>query len=269
MALENLDTSLVDFNFMVYALRVNELTQAITGTSQPQITQTSLKRIHLPLPPLEEQRRIARILDAAEGLRAKRQQALAKLDDLAQFIFHDMFGNPVSNLKRFDRTTLGDLIKLRSGQNLPAKKMESGPYLVYGGNGVNGTHNQYMFDIEKIVIGRVGVYCGCLYFSKPKSWITDNALYVHSMSSRLHSLYLFAALEHANLNQYASQAAQPLISGSRIYPVEILVPPLEDQLRFSNIVREIREHSETLTTQASLLDTLFASLQQRAFRGEL
>lgn len=269
MALEDLDTSRVDFNFIVHALRADGLRDAITGTSQPQITQTSLKRIHLPLPPLKEQWRIARVLDVAEALGVKRQQALAKLDNLTQALFIDMFGDPAQNPKRFDKAALGDLIKLKSGQNLPAKDMHPGPHLVYGGNGVSGTHDQYMFEKRQIVIGRVGVYCGCVHISEPQSWITDNALYVRSMSSRLRPRYLVAALEQAKLNQYASQAAQPLISGSRVYPVEILVPNKTDQIAFEQRIRAVEALRELLDRDSKSLDILFASLQQRAFRGEL
>ncbi len=237
--------------------------------NQATFSQDRLVQMQIPLPPIEEQRRIAAVLDAADALRAKRRQALAKLDSLTQAIFIEMFGDPVRNPKRLDKTQLGDLIKLKSGQNLPAKDMQPGPHLVYGGNGVSGTHDQYMFDERQIVIGRVGVYCGCVHISEPQSWITDNALYVRWMSSRLRPRFLVGALELANLNQYASQAAQPLISGSRVYPVEILVPDMTDQIAFEERVRAEEALRELLDRDSMSLDALFASLQQRAFRGEL
>ena len=56
--------------------------------------------------------------------------------------------------------------------------MIDGEYLVYGGNGINGTHNEYMLNDPTIVIGRVGEYCGSIHITKPKSWITDNGLYI-------------------------------------------------------------------------------------------
>jgi len=70
------------------------------------------------------------------------------------------------------------LIKLKSGEFLPATEMaETGTFRVFGGNGINGYHDQYMFEGRQIIIGRVGVYCGCVHVSPPRSWVTDNALY--------------------------------------------------------------------------------------------
>ena len=146
--------------------------------------------------------------------------------------------------------------------------MQPGPYLVYGANGVTGTHNEYMFEESKIVIGRVGS-CGSVHVSEPRSWITDNALYVSQFSPRLRSTYLAAALKFVNLNRFASQAVQPLISGGRVYPVEIPLPLLDTQQLFEQKAMAIEGHQIRIEQAATILDDLFASLQQRAFRGEL
>jgi len=225
--------------------------------------------LEIPLPPIEEQRRIASILDAADALRTKRRQALAKLDTLTQAIFIDMFGDPIANPRNLPVYSLGDLIKLRSGSGLTAKDMKPGPYLVYGGNGVSGAHDQFMFEEPQIVIGRVGVYCGCVHVTEPLSWITDNALYVYQIKANLNRAYLAAALREANLNQFANQAAQPLISGSRVYPVTILLPSLEEQIRFEDAMQAAGAAMRKLSVSDESVEALFASLQHRAFRGEL
>ena len=248
---------------------IEYLVQRATGASYPAVSDKIVRAAPIPLPPIEEQRRIAAVLDAAEALRAKRRQALAKLDSLTRSIFFDMFGDPKLKSKQLGFVPLGDLLKLKSGQGLSAKAMRPGLHLVYGGNGVSGTHSEYMFEESKVVIGRVGVYCGCVHVSKPRSWITDNALYVSWMSPHLSTTFLAAALELVNLNRFASQAAQPLISGGRIYPVAIPVPPLDAQQVFEQKVRAIADHRSRLEEGSAKLNDLFASLQQRAFRGEL
>ena len=104
-------------------------------------------RLAVPLPPLLEQRRIAAILDKTDALRAKRRAALAYFDTLTQSLFLDMFGDPA-----MCKLPLGNLIKLKSGRFLPAKEMvDSGPYSVLGGNGINGFHDRYMFEDSQIV----------------------------------------------------------------------------------------------------------------------
>lgn len=240
------------------------------GINLPRLSPSLLATFEIPLPPLTEQKRIAAILDAADALRAKRRTALAKLDQLAQSIFIEMFGDPNFNQRKLPKIPLGELIKVKSGENLVAAEMASGgQYPVYGGNGINGYHDAFMFEERKVCIGRVGVYCGVVHLTEPNAWITDNALYVSDISDRLHRDYLLAALRLANLNQYAGRAAQPLVSGSRIYPVEVLVPPIQHQVAFSAVVTSTVSVRNKIAQASERLVTLFSSLQYRAFKGEL
>ena len=85
------------------------------GTAQPFVKMGASKSIPVLLPPIEEQRQIAAVLDAADALRAKRCQALAKLDSLTQAVFHDMFGDPVHNRKGWRMASLTELGNLDRG----------------------------------------------------------------------------------------------------------------------------------------------------------
>jgi type I restriction enzyme S subunit len=250
-----------------YRRRVSALA---AGANINNLRNEHLDGMLIPLPPLPEQKHIADILDKADALRAKRRAALAQLDTLAQSIFLNMFGDPSTNPKGIHRQPLGELIKLKSGDFLPAAAMaESGTYPVLGGNGISGFHDQYKFEEPQIVIGRVGAYCGCVHVSPAKSWITDNALYVSERHPDLLFDYLVHALTHAHLNQYASQFGQPLVSGSRIYPVHVLVPPKSAQQEFVSRAAGVRDLKRTQEMSQNQFDALFASLQHRAFRGEL
>jgi type I restriction enzyme S subunit len=73
----------------------------------------------MPLPSLEDQRRIADVLDRAEALRAKRRAALAQLDTLTQALFHDLFGDPATNPKGWPWRTVGEMFEVRGGKRLP------------------------------------------------------------------------------------------------------------------------------------------------------
>lgn len=266
------DVTVADTRYVYRALeaKVPELIGQASGGAQPNISQEKIRKLRIPLPPLDEQKRIAAILDKADALRRKRRQALALLESLTQSIFLEMFGDPVSNPKGIHKTTLGELIRVKSGNGLTSAEMDdSGEHPVYGGNGINGYHSEYMFDEPQIVIGRVGVYCGAVHITKPMSWVTDNALYVAERRNDLIITYLAVALRMANLNQYAGRAAQPLVSGSRIYPVEVLVPDTMLQLKFEEDLYSISRRSEQLTRSMIGLNSLFASLQHRAFTGQL
>ena len=240
------------------------------SVNQSSFNISSFKKLQVPLPPLAEQKRIAGILDAADALRAKRREALAQLDTLLQSTFLDMFGDPVTNPMGWERKPLGEVIRVKSGDGLVSKDIApDGKYPVYGGNGINGYHDSFMFEKPRIVLGRVGVYCGTVHLTRARAWVTDNALYVHTFIQPVDTTYLVAALKMANLNQYAGRSAQPLISGNRIYPVEILIPPVDLQHRFATIVESVEQQKASQRAHLAELDTLFASLQSRAFRGDL
>lgn len=223
----------------------------------------TLLDIAINLPPLDEQRRIAAILDQADAVRAKRRRVLAHLDLLDDAVFRTV-SSTVSN-----RQPIGALLSFRSGSFLPAKSQESGGVRVYGGNGITGYHSRFLFEDSKVVIGRVGAYCGVVHVTTPRSWITDNALYVHAVHADLKTEYLAAALTAANLNQYASQSGQPLISAGRIAAVEIPVPTAEQQNAFVANTRAIARQRDRVQSALAAESEMFMSLQSRAFRGDL
>ncbi len=229
-----------------------------------------LKRIYVPLPPLPEQKRIAAILDKADAIRRKRKESIKLADTFLRSVFLDMFGDPVTNPKGWPQKSLKQLIELKSGDFLPAKAMDKdGQYSVYGGNGINGVHSKYMFKNPKVIIGRVGAYCGVIHLIKPKSWVTDNALVVSKMDASIKLRYLEWMLRIANLNQYASKSGQPLISGGRLYPVEIVVPDIDQQNIFERIVEGYQQVYLNFESMVDAKERFFGSLLHRAFNGKV
>ena len=269
-AMAAIPTRRVESRYLYHFLRTVDFYGLASATTVPALRKSELERLPVPLPALAEQKRIAGILDAVDALRAKRREALAQLDTLIQSTFLDMFGDPVTNPMGWERKPLGEVIRVRSGDGLVSKDMvPDGRYPVYGGNGISGYHDSFMFEEPRIVLGRVGVYCGAVHLTRPRAWVTDNALYVHTFIQPVDTIYVVTALKMANLNQYAGRSAQPLISGNRIYPVEILIPPLDLQHRFAAIVASVEQQRARQRAHLAELDTLFASVQSRAFRGDL
>src|SRR5690606_17668552 len=146
-------TDEVDSKYLAYFFKSPQywfqITAMAEGAAQPGVNSSKLKELEIPLPPLPEQKRIAAILDKADAIRP---------------VFLDMFGDPVTNPKGWEVKPIGDVLKLSSGNGLSAKDMDSsGSYPVYGGNGINGYHSEYMFKEPQLVIGRVGAYCGVVH----------------------------------------------------------------------------------------------------------
>ena len=258
----------VDREYLAHLLRRKEtvafVMSSVTGSRMPRADMNALMSMPVPLPPLDEQRRIVDILNRAARIETLRRLAAERLREFVPTLFVQMFGDPVLNTKGLPTVALGDLIKVSSGIGLAAKSMDpTGKYPVYGGNGINGYHSEYMFDAPQVVIGRVGVYCGAVHYTEPKSWVTDNALYIKDYRRPVDKTYLQWALSSANLNQYAGRAAQPLISGGRIYPVEIIYPDSGAQATFSSLVHRQERLLASFSMALQGAKDLFSALAQR------
>lgn len=130
----------------------------------------------------------------------------------------------------WSKRKLSEVLKLKSGDGLTAKKMIDGPYPVYGGNGVAGYHNDFNHDSPQVIIGRVGALCGNARFIEESFWLTDNAFKVSEGIEHFDEQFLVYLLNHLNLRQYARQAAQPVVSNSSLKDVSLVYPhSLEEQ----------------------------------------
>lgn len=146
---------------------------------------------------------------------------------------------------------LGDLIHVSSGNFLPRHKMIDGEIPVYGGNGVTGYHNSYNVDNQTIVIGRVGFYCGSIHLTPNKAWVTDNAFITYYPERYIDQALLVWLLRATNLQTNTSSTAQPVISGGKIYPLMIQLPPLKEQRRIVAKVDQLMALCDEMETKLS------------------
>ncbi|MBM4158536.1 MAG: hypothetical protein FJ216_07130 [Ignavibacteria bacterium] len=169
---------------------------------------------------------------------------------------------------------LGNFLKVSSGKGLTSSKMKvNGKYPVYGGNGISGHHNKYMYNESKLIIGRVGAKCGVVHITKPKSWITDNALVCEFNLNSYNMKFLYYLFSNLNLNKLSVSTAQPVISGAKLYKVVTHIPNLLEQ---QIIVEEIESRlsvcdkiEETVKTALTQAEFLKQSILKQAFEGKL
>lgn len=169
---------------------------------------------------------------------------------------------------------LGHVISVKSGDGLTAKEMnEGGNVPVYGGNGINGYHDIGNVVEPTVVIGRVGFYCGAVHLTEPAAWVTDNALIVSFSEIILNKSFVFLLLKSTNLREDAASSAQPVISGAKIYPIELKIPPIEEQTEIVRRVETLFTHADKIEQQAQAglarVNQLTQSILAKAFRGEL
>ena len=294
MALDDLDVSRVNMNYLIYALRGGDFSAVITGMAQPQITGQSLSRLEIPLPPLAEQKRIAGILDAADALRAKRRAALAQLDSLTQSLFLDLFGDPVSNPMGWEQSELGDLVatddRINYGVVQPGDEHPGGKPLIRVGDFVGGELDlsgikfispeidaQYersrLLGTELLVscVGSIGTVCRVP--AEAKGHNIARAVARVPLGSKVEREFMLFCLRSAGVqNYFASETrtvSQPTLNIGLIKTATVTVPPLSLQRRFAAMVESIERQKTRHRAHLAELDALFASLQHHAFRGEL
>lgn len=150
---------------------------------------------------------------------------------------------------------LGGVIYIQSGDGLTSANMKEGDIPVYGGNGVNGYHDAFNITEPTIVIGRVGYYCGSVHVTPERAWVTDNAFITKFCSREIFLEFLALLLRSTNLKENENATAQPVISGSKIYPIIIGMPPLAEQQRIVAKVNELMALCDELEAQLATTNT--------------
>ena len=160
-----------------------------------------------------------------------------------------------------------------SGKGLTKKELKPGPYLVYGGNGINGYHFEYIVDRPTIVIGRVGANCGNVFITQEKSWITDNAIFANSIPNECFLDYFKLVYLYANLNKRAGGSGQPFVNQTILNEVAIRLPPLDEQ---KNIILEVERCLSVCDEIERIVDLNITrsertrqSILKKAFSGKL
>ena len=142
---------------------------------------------------------------------------------------------------------LGSIINIKSGDGLTSNQMAiNGTIPVYGGNGIAGYHDKANIFEKSIVIGRVGFYCGCVHLTQEKAWITDNAFIVTYPKINISQDFLILILNIVNQNKSDNGTAQPVISGKKIYPMLVPIPPLNEQKRIIDKITKLYETIKNL-----------------------
>lgn len=249
-------------------------------------------RLLIPLPPLEEQKKIADILDRAEALRAKRRSAIAQIDELNQAIFFDLFGDPVKNPKGWSKRPFGEICVSRLGKMLDQKQQTGKhlrPYLR------NANVQWFHFDLTEVFEmdfneaareefrlkdgdlliceggepGRAAIWKGDLaecYYQKALHCARP---YKDLANSEYLAWLLWFLSSRGGLGDHVTAATIAHLTGEKLKAMKIPLPPLDLQKEFAHRIEATEKLKAAHKASLAKLDELFSSLQYRAFRGEL
>ena len=264
-------TEEINVRFLKYFFGKNNFRHS--GTSIPQLTVPMIKDKLVPIPPLSEQQLIVEILDTAFAkIDTVKQNAERNLQN-AKELFNTALSSYLTPKATWREDKLANCFKLTSGEYLSSKMMIEGQYLVYGGNGITGTHNKFNLSGLNIIIGRVGALCGNVRCIKENIWLTDNAFKITDIKYDFDLYFLTYQLNFIGLGKYARQTAQPVISNSSLKNISINIPPLSEQQQIVSKLDALSAKCKEL--ENNYLQTindcveLKKAILAKAFNGEL
>ena len=281
-----------DYLYLVLSSKIfqNILQQQMKGGIQKHLGHKTIARQHIPLPPLKEQKRIAAILDKADNLRRKRQQAIQLADEFLRAVFLDMFGDPVANPKGWLKVILGDLLHFaKDGPHVSPEYSDIGvPFLStrhIRPSGVIWEDLKYITlaeaeihwkkcepkygDILYTKGGTTGIACQVDFNKKFAVWV--HVALLRPQQEKVNFVWLTHMLNskycYLQSQKYTRGATNKDLGLKRMVDIKMYIPPLEEQIKFVIIKDKLMG---LISSSNDFKDEkLFESLSQKAFSGEL
>lgn len=291
----------VDTNYLYYFLKSkkNDFVRDGVGGAQPNISATYLKAVDFPLPPLETQKKIAAVLEKADQMRKDCQQMEQELNSLAQSVFIDMFGDPVTNPKGWDKRHLLELVADKDdikcgpfGTQLGKSEFTTEGVPLWGIKHVNSGFEkptvEYVSHEKALDLKAYSIVCGDIVMTR-KGNVGNCYIYpdnlqsgiMHSdllrirpcnstvSASFLQKQFMYSKDVEGQLKLISQGAIMAGINVTKLKSLTLLSPPLEEQKKYEKFLSEVETNKITLAHKLSESNNMFNALMQKAFKGEL
>jgi type I restriction enzyme S subunit len=268
--------------------------------AQAGFNKTDLEKFKIPLPPLDDQKRIAHLLGKVEGLIARRKQHLQQLDDLLRSVFLEMFGDPVRNEKGWEKKTFSTLLsEIESGKSPKCEARQASPE-EWGVLKLGAVTSCIFKESESKALPddvqpqtRDEVRAGDLLFSRKNTYeLVAACVYVFETRPRLlmpDLIFRFVFKDDAKINPIfiwkllisdsqrkkiqslagGAAGSMPNISKANLKQVLLPIPPINLQNQFAVIVKKVEALKSRYQQSLADLEHLYGALSQTAFKGEL
>ena len=248
-----------------------ELKKKATGISVLGISKSNLLNLKIKLPPLDEQEKIAEILstwDEAINLtinliESKKQFKKAIMQNLltAKIRFPQF-------KDEWEKVKLKEISEVYQPQTISQRELTDSGFDVYGANGIIGKYGRYNHEFEQVVVGCRG-NCGAVNFTKPKSWITGNAMVINlDNSTKSIKTFIYYLLSNTNFQYLISGSGQPQITSDIRYH-EIKLPNLDEQQKIAEVLTACDDEINLLNLKLENLKKQKQGLMQKLLSGKV
>ena len=269
------DASVLNKDYLAAFLRSDSfVTWAVSktaGAKMPRLGTKDLMNAEIPVPSIEQQKKIAEKFKKLEQLISLRKQQLAKLDELVKARFVEMFGDPVSNPMGWKRVRFDSISENLDSKRVPVTESDrkDGVYPYYGASGIVDWINDYIFDEDILLVSEDGA--NLLMRSTPiafsvsgKSWVNNHAHVVrfHDFATQKFIEVYFSLID---ISEYITGTAQPKLNQAKLNTMLFCWPPPSLQKQFAAFVERVDQQKQTVQQSLEKLELMKKALMQEYF----
>ena len=281
---ENINTKYISYLFKADILKRQYLGES-TGTAQVALTIAKLNNLLVPISSIDIQNKIVEILDKAQELIDKRKEQIESLDELVKSKFIEMFGDPISNPKGWNREKMNDVAPVVNYKgdfneekiwllNLDMVESNTGKIIDYNYVMKNEIGSStYTFDTTNVLYSKLRPYLNKVVIPNSIGYATSEMVPLQPLNSKINRYYLTYMLRNKSFVDYISEkvagAKMPRVSMNDFRNFEVPIPPIELQNQFVDFVKQVDKLKVRMEKSLKELDDNFNSLMKRAFNNEL
>ncbi len=287
MCLDDLSSEF-DKKYLFYFLTKRGFDDVISGSAQPQITRTGLKKVKVPFVPFKIQQQIVEILDEADAVRKKREKTIEKLSELKNAIYYEMFGDPIKNSKNIKTRLIRDIATVVRGSS-PRPKGDPAYYngpvprlmvedLTRDGlyvhaevdsltkEGAKKSRPMKKNEVVIVVSGNVGITA----ILQEDCCIHDGFVGLRDLNHNVLPEYLAITLNNMTETHEKRKAGAIFknLTTTQIKNMEVPLPSLEAQGKFTERLNIVKDTSDNIINSQERMSDLFNQLLKKSFKGE-
>ena len=251
-------------DYIEYCLRHIKPNTLVKDEAYPSISLQDISNLQIPLPPLEEQKHIAAVLDKCTEVIAKHKLMLEKYDTLVKSQFVEMFGDIIQNTKNWDTREWNEVLNIVNGKNQKAVECKDGKYAICGSGGEIGRASDFLVTENSVIIGRKG------NINKPilmreKFWNVDTAFGLVPFTDKVNVEFLFYFCYFFDFERLNKAVTIPSLTKIDLLKIKIPVPPLALQQKFASFVQAVDAQKAKAQKSLDKAETLYKALMQEYF----
>ena len=242
------------------------------GTTVLGIQGKELHNMSISIPPLKEQEKIAEILTTWDEAISLHVKLIEEKEQLKIGLMQKLLSSEVrfaGFCDEWEEVRLGEIAEIYQPQTISQTELTNEGFDVYGANGIIGKYYQYNHELEQIAVTCRGNTCGTVNFTKPKSWITGNAMVINlDNSTKAIKTFIYYLFLNTNFTYLISGSGQPQITGN-IKNHKLKLPLLPEQQKIAEVLSLADDELNLLKKELEELKQQKKGLMQKLLTGEV